>query len=984
MYMADKSAIDMFPLTETWEISANYHNMTPVELMYRALNNVTQLMVIDRKGKGDVPTTRKTVDALPGHMWMGSSLGPTHAKIMIIGKMPGESEIACHKNFVGPTGEELLRIMRKYRAPLDDMYVTNVVRFSPPGRPTKLPAYHIADCAPLLVQEIMEVAPEFILLLGADAIKFIFGNKATLSSIRGAMLPMHVGQIGQFPDRFSTPETMQALFDSVMPITVMATQHPAQALREPELIPGLEADIESFIAAVNGGSKPMISLLKTCEYSYIDNVTELTALVDKLIADGITELAMDCEWGGEHYKDGWLRTIQFAWDVGKAAVVILRTAASQQELVFKPDLAAAVAALKKLIDRPGVKLSGQNFRSDALWLEDLGLPVMAHFTYDTMLADHALNESQPHNLTAIALRHTNLGRYDFELESWLKLHPQAKELGYANVPDNLLHKYGATDADAVFRIKQVQEPLFELPEHAGIKQLFYSIIMPANQPIHEMEQLGIAVDTDRMVDLFWKYTERKKQLIADLRNLTTRPGLNPRSYQQKTMLLFGPVEKGGLALTPTKATGKPAKEWSEVLRLPTEEQVRYNPSTDSESLELISQSVPEGCYADRVIELLQDFQTIDQITKNFLKAPAGYTGEDDEGAGDFELDDFDSGLLGHVKNDGRIHTTVSQIKETGRHSTMRPSLQNITKKMEPVYQRIMGYEIPKLRSCFVAKPGYVLIESDYKSAEIVALAYITGDANLITDALGPVKLHAKVAVDVFGAPCSYEEVADLYPYYYVGAKNVNFGIPYQRGAKAIARQINRDTKGKANMTPEQAQLFIDSWYRRYQEVRTYVNYCDWCVNKRGYIDTPWGRRRHFYRVDSASVMAAQVREAVNFPIQSTVADCLNATLFNLWDYKRRRPEHSFNIVLAIHDAVLLEVPIEHIEPVIDYVLPLCMTHAVEVPATDRTPAFKLGTDREVYLRWGEAPTAADLQAVGVPEKYWPKEKVKNNGLQGSS
>lgn len=201
----------------------------------------------------------------------------------------------------------------------------------------------------------------------------------------------------------------------------------------------------------------------------------------------------------------------------------------------------------------------------------------------------------------------------------------------------------------------------------------------------------------------------------------------------------------------------------------------------------------------------------------------------------------------------------------------------------------------------------------------------------------------------------------------------NNSIPYQRGARAIARQVNRETKGAANMTPDEAQSIIDAWYERYAKVEEYVEWCKWCVrNKPHYIETPWGRRRHFYVAESESVMAAQERECVNFPIQSTVADALNTALFNLWAYRKQHPEYTYDILLAIHDAVILEVPVEQVTDVVEHILPLCMVHGAEIPASVRSPSFKLGIDPEVMLRWGETPSCDELEARGVPEQYWPK------------
>lgn len=950
-----------YSLTDTWALSAVALQTTPENLFQHALHNIVSLSVPVKKA---TKVVNETVTVVPGHLAGGPVTGPVSAKVMVIGRIISDTSVRRLRHLDDADGQHLRKLFSKYGYNWNDVYVTSVVKFRLPMHRKSVPAGHIADCMPLLVQEILEVQPDYILTLGAPAAQALFGRTATLTKLRGAKLPFHPSAFGRLPSM-----TGDATFDKVWancsPMTVMVTQSPAAALRRPELLPGLEADIATFLEMVKTGTR--VSFDETRDYRYIDNLQELDALVDELIAENRLEFSIDCETGGEHFKDGWLRTIQISWEAGKAVVVILRPAGSQ-EVIFKPSQYAAVQSLKRLLDRDGVRIYGQNFRSDALWLEDIGLPVMKYFSFDTMLADHALNESQPHGLKAMALRYTTLGRYDYELTEWLSRHPQPESMGYANVPDEILHVYGATDADAVFRIVPVLREMLNRPENAPVKKLFETIIMPANQPIHEMERTGISVDTDRMMQLFWRYDKRKRELLEELRQRLGWPAFNPRSVPSKIKLLYGSPAEKGLGLTPIKTTEKPPREWADVgLTVAAAAEQGIRPSTDSESLELLSQSVPEGSYAQQIITLLQDFQTIDQITKNFLRAPEGYT--EDANPEDFSAADFKSGLMGHVKADGRVYTTISQIKETGRHSSQRPALQNISKKMEPIYRRIVGDDVPKLRSCFWASEGHVLIEADYKSAEIVSLAYISGDPQLIADALGPVKLHAKVAVDVLGAPCSYEEVAEAYPYYYVGAKTINFGIPYQRGAKAIARQVNRDTRGKAGMTQESAREFIDSWYARYAKVYEYAAYCKARVNNGEYLETPFGRRRHFYKVDDRSVMAGQEREAVNFGIQATVADALNTALYNLWQYKRVHPEYTYKILLAIHDAVLLSVPISQVADMVDYIIPLCMTHGVTIPATARSQAFKLGADIEIMLRWGEKPNADELLSLGIPKKY---------------
>lgn len=966
----DRYAEDIFPLTDAWDITAQFVGTTPQQLIEQALVEKIQLRVVDVPGKGEKPDVLTDVTLLPGHEWHGG-YGPSDAEVMIVGKHPTPDDIRMGRNFSGDAGRQLQRAFSKLGLNVSRFYMTNIVKFVPPG---KMAARFIADCGTLLAHEILSMRKlRYILVMGADAIKVFFGKKASLNNTRGAILKFSpYDGFGKFPEMLSSDAITKLVQSSS--ISVMTTILPAHLLHKPEMAPSFQQDLERFGRIASGDSKSyFIHPEQKANYRYIRDAKELNALVDDLIAKGHKTFGMDCEWGGEHFMDGWLRTVQFAWAPGEAAVVILRDCEHQQEPVFQPSIYHAVEALRRLIDRDGVRIGGQLFRSDAVWLESLGLPVMKRFAFDVGQADHALNESQEHDLTSIALRYCpDMGRYDIDLVQWTK-NNKMTDGGYGSVPDHVLHPYGAADADVVIRAWPIIHNLLMLPENRAVANMYYNMTLPANQGIHEIEMNGVLIDPDRMVDLLWKYTDKKQELLDELRNMISWHDFNPRSPIMKAQLLFGKQEDGGFGLMPIKTTEKPAREWEKILAEAPEVQARVKPSTDAESLDLLALNAHTE-HQTAAIEKLQDFQRIDQVTKNFLRPPGGAKLDLEHDHIDYDPELFLEGLVGHIMSDGRIHTSISQLKETGRWGSRRPNLQNLSKRMESYYKMIMGDDIYPVRSCIVAPEGHVLIESDFKSAEIVALAYISGDPKLIEDATGPIKLHAKVAVDTFKAPSDYKSVSKTHPHLYVAAKNINFGIPYQRGAKAIARQILRETKGKVRLSTEETQAFIDNWYDTYPGVRAYIEWCKQRVNNPPhYIQNPWGRRRHFHVTTSKSTMAAQEREGINYTIQSTVAGALDMAIFNLMAY-RKASGMRYRLILGIHDAVLSEVPFAEVERYMEEVLPLCMIHGTQVPASEISPSFKIDIDPEIMFRWSEAPTREQFALTGIPEKFWPKEK----------
>jgi hypothetical protein len=124
------------------------------------------------------------------------------------------------------------------------------------------------------------------------------------------------------------------------------------------------------------------------------------------------------------------------------------------------------------------------------------------------------------------------------------------------------------------------------------------------------------------------------------------------------------------------------------------------------------------------------------------------------------------------------------------------------------------------------------------------------------------------------------------------------------------------------------------------------------------------------------VAGEQQRQAMNFPIQSLVADAVSRALDHLYTRREGYGLH-YRIALQIHDAVILEVPVEEAEIVYDKVIPECMTDLVPiyptdlngVPIADRGPYY-LSTDREVALRWGEKLTdPEEARRRGVPARF---------------
>ncbi len=142
--------------------------------------------------------------------------GSPHARIVVVGEVPGDSEDLAGRPFVGPAGRLLDDALELAGIARDDVYVTNVVKhfkFTRRGKrrihdkPTR---YEIAACRPWLDSELAVIEPEIVVLLGATAAQALLGSAFRVTRSRGQVL-----------------ETELARY-------TFATVHPASVLRAPD------------------------------------------------------------------------------------------------------------------------------------------------------------------------------------------------------------------------------------------------------------------------------------------------------------------------------------------------------------------------------------------------------------------------------------------------------------------------------------------------------------------------------------------------------------------------------------------------------------------------------------------------------------------------------------------------------------------------------------------------------------------------------
>ena len=266
--------------------------------------------------------------------------------------------------------------------------------------------------------------------------------------------------------------------------------------------------------------------------------------------------------------------------------------------------------------------------------------------------------------------------------------------------------------------------------------------------------ITVGIQTVNMVsngDIEQAWTELKAILPLDkftetrpfLDHLACAPTFNLRAPDQMRRWLYDVSGMTPIKTTNQKAKGLPSMDWQKVLELPKEKQALYTPSVDKQTLMILDSQLP------LVTELL-DLNVVGNLCKAFLKEPEEYYDE--------ELDEMvveEAGLHQWLASSQRIHGQTSTT-ETGRPRGWAPNSLNwpsyVNKRIGKVMARLIqqhvaagtlpetlrqwGHvkdekDLPSIRSVVKALSGWCLVESDYQTAEIRGMAYISGDRNLM-------------------------------------------------------------------------------------------------------------------------------------------------------------------------------------------------------------------------------------------------------------
>ena len=275
---------------------------------------------------------------------------------------------------------------------------------------------------------------------------------------------------------------------------------------------------------------------------------------------------------------------------------------------------------------------------------------------------------------------------------------------------------------------------------------------------------------------------------------------------------------------------------------------------------------------------------------------------------------------------GRLHTSFNQaVTATGRLSSSEPNLQNIP---------VRGHWGTRIRECFTAEPGCVVISADYSQIELRILAHLSGDAALKEAFQQGRDIHSQTAAWLFETPA--EKVsADMRRV----AKTVNFGVLYGMSAFGLS--------GSLGISRAEAERFIERYFAAHPGVVAYIDKVIAEGTNTGCVSTMFGRKRYIPELRSSNRNTRMLGErlAVNSPVQGSAADIIKIAMIDLHE-RLQGEDIGARLVLQVHDELIVEAPDKHKEAA-----SLALRKSMESAASLDVP---LSVDLGVGQNWAEA------------------------------
>ncbi|KYQ92753.1 putative protein serine/threonine kinase [Tieghemostelium lacteum] len=354
------------------------------------------------------------------------------------------------------------------------------------------------------------------------------------------------------------------------------------------------------------------------------------------------------------------------------------------------------------------------------------------------------------------------------------------------------------------------------------------------------------------------------------------------------------------------------------------------PSVDSASLRELAGSNPESGKFGTAFEFLmkkEDITDLVEREKQAKEACMAISSLLEVGSIGTLINTFIIPLQNLADKNSRLHTSINVNTETGRLSSRRPNLQN-----QPALEK----DRYKIRKAFHCEPGNTLVVADYGQLELRLLAHITNCKSMIEafkiggdfhsrTAMGMYP-HVKAAVDKGEVLLEYDGdgeppkplLKNVFASERRKAKTLNFSIAYGKTAMGLSKDWGVSLK--------EAKETLNRWFEDRPEVLMWQKNTIETAHRHKWTRTLMGRYRPLPDIENnlKGMKNHAERASINTPLQGGAADIAMKAMLLIEDNQRLK-ELGYQLIMQIHDELILEGPEEHAEEAKKLVMSLMST-----------------------------------------------------------
>ena len=656
----------------------------------------------------------------------------------------------------------------------------------------------------------------------------------------------------------------------------VSISNPAMLAFKPEGKPDFQRAVDRIHKYIEGSITGSVA----GDFKGIDDTKEAEKFLREILENAQGYVAWDTETTALYPRDGYVLGLSLTYKAGQGRYILTDCLDD-----------VCLTLLQKIANEYSTVF--HNLKFDFKMIKyHLGIDFPRDKVHDTMVMHYVLDETDSHGLKPLALKYTNYGDYDSELDDYkkeycLKHGILQDHFTYDLIPFNIISRYASIDTAVTFELFHKFWPIVQ--KNDKLRFVYETLLIPGTLFLMDMEEVGIPVSRERMeaANLYLdSEIQKAKEAVYSFPEVQqfekdTGKIFNPNSVMQLRIVLFD-----YLGLTPTgKKTGTGAI------------------STDAEVLEQLSEDHPLPAAILKVRQL-------GKIQNTYI-----------------------SKILPELDRDGRIRTNFNLIFTTsGRLSSSgKFNAQQIPR------------DDPIIKGCIKAPPGYKIVSQDLTTAEMYYAAVLSGDKNLQQVFSSGGDFHSTIAKMVFNLPCAVEEVKTLYKSMRQSAKAISFGILYGSGANKVAATVSKDLPAGESYPVEQARDDIKQYFTKFNKLKQWLDNRKAFIEQNGYTYSFFGRKRRLPNVFSSDkgIAAHEVRSGINSEIQSLASD---VNLLGAIGTAREVVERGLDarIFMLVHDSIVALVKEDQVD-VYGEILKRNTQHewGCEIPG------FPIGVDQEV-------------------------------------